>query len=162
MTSSDAALDSKSNLCNGGFSRQASARYEGVAVDHMNGNAKCPEDPQKNEIMKKWREDVQRQIEAKKEMEAKALQEVTTKAKQELDSWMKSRKEKIDAKSAKLEKEAKKESKGRGDKEFDWRKVADMLTKSGFSVDDQSSGPSQKMVELIFMKAKEQESKVKS
>ncbi|KAK1932847.1 hypothetical protein X943_001084 [Babesia divergens] len=93
----------------------------------------------KNDAMKKWREEIQMNIEAKKNKRLRPYR----------------LKEKIEAKVVNSEDNTGNVVNTSGEEPFNWKKVADMLTKGGYTSNDQNSGPSQKMIDLIFTKAKE-------
>lgn len=122
---------------------------------NRNTNGDKQEGAPKNDAMNKWREEIQMNIEAKKKQEAEALQAVTKKAEEEINEWRRMRKEKIEAQVVDSEDNTGNVANTSGEEPFNWKKVADMLTKGGYTSNDQNSGPSQKMIDLIFTKAKE-------
>ncbi|ORM41172.1 uncharacterized protein BXIN_0374 [Babesia sp. Xinjiang] len=121
---------------------------------HVESSKPTLQETKKDDPMQKWRREVQAAVEAKKKKEAEALQAATQKAQQELEAWRRERKAKIESKSQDKGHDDNTDN-NKGDQQFSWKKTAELLSKMGYTQNDQSGQKSQKMADLIFMKAKE-------
>ncbi|GIX62206.1 clathrin light chain A-like protein [Babesia caballi] len=165
MASADATTSSPTFNTSSDGTQNADVQKECVSLDAgsfgtlnqgVSGTSNiASQDPQKNDVMQKWRADLQKEIDIKKQKEADVMQETRKKAQEELDEWRRMRKEKLESKTPaskiNVDEAAKKSDSG----PFDWKKTADLLSKIGYHANDQSGSAAQKMADLITLKSKE-------
>ncbi|GBE59488.1 hypothetical protein BOVATA_009810 [Babesia ovata] len=122
---------------------------------HTGSSSPISGNTQHNSIMQKWRVDIQAAIEAKKQKEAEVMEAATKKAQHDLEEWRRLRNEKIKSTAQNTNETSEGDIYRSVNGPFDWKKAAEILNKVGYTVNDQSSGSSQKMADLIFLKAKQ-------
>ncbi|CDR96449.1 hypothetical protein BBBOND_0303530 [Babesia bigemina] len=122
---------------------------------HTGSSFPTSEHTQQNSVMQKWRVDIQAAIEAKKQKEAEVMEAATKKAQRDLEEWRRVRKEKVESAAQNTKDTSGAELHKSVNGPFDWKKTAEILRKVGYTVNDQNSGSSQKMADLIFLKAKQ-------